>query len=74
VFFSQGHQGSLPDDMPIEQVTYEWFAENYKFTEDMTDGLSLDALEWWPVIRSAKHHAQEMQRAQDERAAKNARR
>jgi hypothetical protein len=58
----------------VEQLTYEWFGEHYHFTEAMTDSLSLDAVEWWPVIRAGKAHAQEMQRAQDERVAKASRR
>lgn len=74
MFFSQGYQGSLPDGLPPVQVTCEWFADAYGFTEEQTGGLSLDALEWWPVIRLAKVHAQEMQRAQQERVAKMSRR
>lgn len=72
MFFSQGLQGSLPDGLPPEQVTLEWFADAYSFTDEQTLGLSLDALEWWPVIRLAKARAQEMQRAQDDRMAKRA--
>jgi CHASE1-domain containing sensor protein len=57
VFQSHGYQGSLPEDMPAQQLTYEWFAENYHFTEEMTGSLSLDALTWWPVIRAARNNA-----------------
>lgn len=53
--------------MRPEMVTYEWFAEAYHFTEEMTDSLSADALEWWPVIRMARAKAQETKQAQTAR-------
>lgn len=53
--------------MDARQITYEWFAENYHFTEEMTDSLSVDALEWWPVIRAARLKAQETRQHQAER-------
>lgn len=53
--------------MPAETVTYEWFAEAYHFTEDMTDSLSLEALEWWPLLRLARAKAGETRQAQNNR-------
>lgn len=69
MFTSRGAQGRLPAAMPPEQVTYEWFADTYHFTEEMTDNLSLDALEWWPLIRVAKAKAADTERRQQERVA-----
>lgn len=60
--------------MPKEQVTLEWFGENYHFTEDQTLSLSLDALFWWPLIRLARVEAAEMKQRQEQRAAQNTRR
>lgn len=51
----------------MEQLTYEWFGESFQFTEDDTDSLSLDALEWWPVILQARRKAQETTQGQHQR-------
>lgn len=53
--------------MPPEQVTFEWFAETYHFTEEMTRSLSLEALEWWPLIRQARQHAASRQQQREQR-------
>lgn len=55
--------------MPEEQVTLEWFARTYYFTEEETHGLSLEALEWWPVIAQARAEAAEMKQRQESRMA-----
>jgi hypothetical protein len=60
--------------MPPEQVTLEWFARTYHMTEDQTLELSVDALEWWPVIALARAEAAQAQQRQQERMAKNSQR
>jgi hypothetical protein len=55
--------------MPEEQVTLEWFARTYHFSEEQTLGLSLEALEWWPVIAVARAEAAEMKQRQESRMA-----
>jgi hypothetical protein len=56
--------------MPQEQVTLEWFARTYHFTEEQTLDLSQEALEWWPVISLARAEAARMKQAQEERTRK----
>jgi hypothetical protein len=41
-------------------VTYEWYGSSYRFTEEDTDGLSLEALEWWPLIRRRISHSRSL--------------
>jgi hypothetical protein len=71
VIVSQGHQGHLPEDMPTEQMTLEWFARTYHFTDQETENLSLDALEWWPVIALARIQAQHLEQAREARMQRN---
>jgi hypothetical protein len=59
--------------MPPEQVTLEWFARTYHLTEEQTLNLSLDALEWWPVIALARAEAAQAQQRQEQRMQKNQR-
>jgi hypothetical protein len=56
--------------MPPEMLTLEWFADSYGFTEDETLGLSMEALDWWPIIRAGRAHAREIERAREERMAR----
>lgn len=60
--------------MPTEQITLEWFGENYHFTEEQTLDLSLDAIYWWPLIRMARIEATEAKQRQEQRAASARRR
>jgi hypothetical protein len=60
--------------MPPEQVTLEWFARTYRLTEEETLNLSLDALEWWPVIALARAEAAQMQQRQEQRMQNQKRR
>jgi hypothetical protein len=53
--------------MPPEQVTLEWFARTYHFTDEQTLNLSVDALEWWPVIALARAEAQRLEQAREQR-------
>jgi hypothetical protein len=50
-------------------VTYEWYGSSYRFTEEDTDGLSLEALEWWPLIRAARSRVSEVRDEQNARMA-----
>lgn len=68
---SQGLQGRLPEDMPPEQVTLEWFGRNYHFTDEETLGMGLDALEWWPIIAMARAEVARMEQAREQRMQKN---
>jgi hypothetical protein len=61
----------MPEGMPAEQVTYEWFGRNYHFTEEQTDCLSIEALDWWPVINMARVKAQETKQSQTARVTAN---
>ena len=69
MYRSRGYQGELPEGMPRAQLTFEYFAESYGFTEDQTRSLSLDSLEWWPKIRAARLEAA---RQEDEQAKRTA--
>ena len=71
---SRGRQGHLPEDMPREQMTKRWFAKIYGFTEDMTDSLSLEALEWWPLIETAESEVMRIEQEQQARLARRAQR
>lgn len=52
---SEGKFGlPLPDGMPADVLTKEFFAERYGFTEAMTEELSVEAIDWWPRIARAK--------------------
>lgn len=57
--------------MPKEQLTLRWFAKTYGFTEKQTrEELSLEALEWWPLIEEAVSEAERMEHEQQQRMAK----
>jgi hypothetical protein len=64
---SQGLQGSFPEDMPPEQVTLEWFARMYHFSDETTRALGIEALEWWPLIAEARAKAQVLESERDRR-------
>lgn len=53
--------------MPPEQVTLEWFARTYHFTDEQTLDLGLEALEWWPVIALARAETARMEQEQERR-------
>lgn len=57
--------------MPPETITLEWFAENYHFTEEMTGSLSVEALDWWPLIRAARMKVSETKSSQAQRMQQN---
>jgi hypothetical protein len=58
--------------MPPEQVTLEWFGRTYNFTESQTlDEMSLDALEWWPVIARARAEAAQLEQQREARMQRN---
>ena len=40
--------------MPPRLLLKEWFAESYHYTPEQVGELSLDELEWLPVIAEAK--------------------
>ena len=52
--------------MPTRLLLEEWFAENYRYTPAQVGELSLDALEWFPLIAEAKSRAMKI-RADQER-------
>lgn len=61
--------------MPPEQVTLEWFARSYHFSEDQTRyELSPEALDWWPIIALARMQAQQLEQARAERMQAGSRR
>jgi hypothetical protein len=49
----------MPERMPPETLTYRFFAKTYRFTEEMTDNSSVDAVTWWPEIEAAEAYAME---------------
>jgi hypothetical protein len=61
--------------MPREHLTLRWFAKTYGFTEKQTrEELSLDALEWWPLIEEAISESDRMEREAQERMARRSHR
>jgi hypothetical protein len=65
----------MPEGMPREQLMLRWFAKTYGFTEQQSrEELSLEALEWWPLIEQAFSEAERMERAAEERMAKRSQR
>jgi hypothetical protein len=60
--------------MPPEMLTYRWFAKSYGFTErQVDDEMSLEGLDWLPVIEDAADHAAEAERKRAEREARHGR-
>lgn len=54
--------------MPPRMLTYRWFAKMYGFTEeDVNERMSLEALEWFPVIEEAEQRAAEIKEKQARR-------
>lgn len=51
--------------MPPETFTYRFFARTYRFTEQMTDEASLDAVTWWPLIEQAEADAEKRKMQQE---------
>ena len=61
--------------MPREHLTLRWFAKMYGFTEKQTrEELSLEALEWWPLIEEAVGEAERMEQEAQQRMAKRSHR
>lgn len=57
--------------MPQETLTYRFFAKVYRFTEEMTDNSSVDAVTWWPFIEQAENDAHERKMRDEQRRAES---
>ena len=57
----------MPAGMPLRLLLEEWFAESYHYTPEQVGELSLDALEWFPVIAEAKARATKIRSEQERR-------
>ena len=50
----------LPDGFPMRMMAYDSFAEKYGWTPDVVDGLTLQQLDWLPLIAGGKGEARGM--------------
>ena len=53
--------------MPVEMLTYSWFADAYKWPPEVVRNLTLEELNWLPVIEQAKAEVQHLRQAAEER-------
>lgn len=70
MFRSQGHQGTLPEEMPPEMLTYRFYAHHYHWTPDQVRELELDEVEWLPLVETAALEAERQEQAAAERMAR----
>lgn len=55
--------------MPPRMMTIRWFAKHYGYTEEQTLSLSVEALEWLPIIELASAQAEEQELKAQQRVA-----
>lgn len=58
--------------MPPELITFRFFAKAYSWTPDQVRSLSVEELEWLPLIEVAVSEADRQEQAAQERVRKRA--
>jgi hypothetical protein len=61
----------LPDGLTADMTIYRFYAQNYHWTPDVVDRLSLYQMEWFPIMEEAANDAQEV--IQDQENQRNQR-
>lgn len=49
-----------PEDMPPRMLVYSWFSEVKGWDPRIVDNLTLEELEWFPMIKEASHQVSDI--------------
>jgi hypothetical protein len=55
--------------MPVQMLTYRWWAKMYGWTPEQVAELPLEICEWFPAIEEAEHEAGQMRQRMQQRSA-----
>lgn len=53
--------------MPVEMLTYSWFADAYNWPPEVVKSLTLEELNWLPLVKQAKTEVQLLKQKAEER-------